>query len=90
MNAIEKKKKRPVSPNKRVVGFNILEDRCIWMKAGVVNYRICDNAFDCNACTFNKAICQAMDIAPTVDSATMNSAGRSGVARRRFRKPFLR
>jgi glycine cleavage system H lipoate-binding protein len=71
MNAIEKKKKRPVSPNKRVVGFNILEDRCIWMKAGVVNYRICDNAFDCNACTFNKAICQAMDIAPTVDSSSV-------------------
>jgi glycine cleavage system H lipoate-binding protein len=69
MNTIEKK--RSVSPNKRVVGFNILEDRCIWMKAGVVNYRICDNAFDCNACTFNKAICQAMNIEPTVDSRSV-------------------
>ena len=49
---------------KRVVGFNILEDRCIWMKAGVVSYRICDNAFDCNTCAFNKAIQQAMQRKP--------------------------
>ncbi len=69
MNAT--KKRKPVSPKKRVVCFDILEDRCIWMKAGVINYRICDNAFDCNACAFNKAICQAMKIDPAMDSRTV-------------------
>ena len=68
MKTIENKQKRMVSPNKRVVGFNILEDRCIWMKAGVVNYRICDNAFDCNTCTFNRAIRKAMNIDPAAES----------------------
>ncbi|WP_419661735.1 putative glycine cleavage system H protein [Desulfosarcina variabilis str. Montpellier] len=71
MNTIDKNHRRTVSPKKRVVGFNILEDRCIWMKAGVVNYRICDNAFDCNACTFNKAIRKAMNIDPAADSRTV-------------------
>lgn len=66
MNTTQKRK--PVSPKKRVVCFNVLEDRCIWMKAGVINYRICDNAFDCNTCHFNKAIRQAMKIDPAVDS----------------------
>ncbi|BBO71546.1 hypothetical protein DSCA_54760 [Desulfosarcina alkanivorans] len=69
MNAT--KKRKPVSPKKRVVCFDILEDRCIWMKAGVINYRICDNAFDCGTCTFNKAIRQAMKIDPLVDSQTV-------------------
>ncbi|BBO89397.1 glycine cleavage system protein H [Desulfosarcina ovata] len=66
-------KKKPVSPKKRVVGFNVMEDRCIWMKAGVVNYHICDNAFDCNACPFNRAIRQAMKIDPSVDHQTAAS-----------------
>ncbi|BBO78700.1 hypothetical protein DSCW_61170 [Desulfosarcina widdelii] len=66
MNA--NRNKKTVSPKKRVVGFNILEDQCIWMKAGVINYRICDNAFDCNTCAFNKAIRRAMQIDPAVDS----------------------
>jgi hypothetical protein len=63
--------RKEISPNKRVVGFNILEDRCIWMKAGVINYRICDNAFDCNTCAFNRAIRRAMKVDPTVDSPTV-------------------
>jgi glycine cleavage system H lipoate-binding protein len=61
-----RQQKTALSPKKRVVGFNILEDQCIWMKAGVVNYRICDVAFNCNTCAFNRAIRQAMQIDPTV------------------------
>ena len=30
----------------KVVGFQVVEDECIWMKAGVVNFRTCDNAYD--------------------------------------------
>jgi glycine cleavage system H lipoate-binding protein len=39
--------------SKGVVGFNVVENECIWMKAGVVNFRLCDNAYDCNTCAFD-------------------------------------
>ena len=45
---------------KRVRGFQVVEDECIWMKAGVVNFRKCDNNFDCNNCPFDKAMQKAM------------------------------
>ena len=48
------------SPKKRVAGFQVLEDECIWMKAGVVNFRLCDNAFDCYNCPFDKGMKKAM------------------------------
>ncbi|MCP4022988.1 MAG: glycine cleavage system protein H [Desulfobacteraceae bacterium] len=41
---------------KRVKGFQVLEDECIWMKAGIVNFRLCDNAYDCQACPFDKGL----------------------------------
>ena len=47
---------------KRVRGFQVLEDECIWMKGGVVNFRICDNDFDCNSCPFDKGMRKAMGI----------------------------
>ena len=46
---------------KIVQGFNILEDECIWMKAGVINFRLCDNAFDCSSCAFDKAMTRALE-----------------------------
>jgi len=36
--------------------FSINGNQCVWMKAGVVNYKTCDNAFDCTSCTFDKEI----------------------------------
>ena len=47
---------------KRIVGFQVVEDECIWMKAGVVNFRLCDNAYDCNNCPFDKGIRRAMGL----------------------------
>ena len=38
------------------------------MQAGVINYRICDNAYDCHTCGFNAAMRKAMEIAPELDS----------------------
>ena len=57
---------------KRVIGFQVVEDECIWMKAGVVNFRVCDNAYDCNSCPFDKGIRRAMGIGndETVDEAS--------------------
>jgi len=52
----QKKKK------KGVVGFQVIEDECIWMKAGVVNFRICDNAYDCYNCPFDRGMRNAMKL----------------------------
>ena len=65
------RKIRPISPQKRITAYNIMQDQCIWMKAGVINYRICDNGFNCNSCAFDKAMCRAMKIEPGVDSRTV-------------------
>jgi glycine cleavage system H lipoate-binding protein len=40
--------------------FQVTEDECIWSEAGVVNFRLCDNAYDCNKCPFDKAMQRAM------------------------------
>ncbi len=36
--------------------FSLSPNQCVWMKVGVVNFRLCDNAFDCTSCDFDKAI----------------------------------
>jgi len=47
---------------KRVQGFNVVSNECIWMKAGVVNFRECDNSFDCTTCPFDRGMRKAMGI----------------------------
>lgn len=46
---------------KRIRGFQVAENQCIWMKAGVVNFRLCDNAYDCNTCPFDHGMRKAMN-----------------------------
>ena len=64
------KKQSPQRESRRVHGFDVLENQCIWMKAGVVNYRICDNAFDCSTCAFDRAMQRAMKMDPTTEIPT--------------------
>jgi glycine cleavage system H lipoate-binding protein len=45
---------------KNVPGFKFLEDRCIWMKAGIINFRNCDYDNDCYNCPFDHAMRSAM------------------------------
>lgn len=45
---------------KSVVGFQVIENECIWMKAGIVNFHLCDNAYDCYNCPFDKGMRKAM------------------------------
>jgi len=58
----EKDKKSQKSQKRRVVGFQVLENECIWMKAGVVNFRLCDNDFDCQNCPFDIGMRKAMGL----------------------------
>lgn len=41
------------------------ENQCVWMKAGVVNFKTCENAFDCTSCAFDKAISKKAVQKPT-------------------------
>ncbi|MGQ9484140.1 MAG: glycine cleavage system protein H [Desulfosoma sp.] len=34
---------------------------CVWMKAGVINFKLCDNAYDCLTCAFDKAMSQRLE-----------------------------
>jgi len=54
-----------------VRGFQVLEDECIWMKAGVINFRKCDNNFDCSSCPFDRGMRRAMEIESGRDSAVV-------------------
>jgi len=54
MNKKKEKSKR------RLIGFRVVEDECIWMKAGVINLRYCDNAYDCYTCPFDKGMQKTM------------------------------
>lgn len=47
--------------HKAVAGFQVLEDECVWMKAGVVSFRKCDNDYDCTACPFDRAMRRSMN-----------------------------
>jgi len=46
--------------NKRIQGFQMVQEECIWMKAGVVTLHMCNNAYDCFDCKFDKAMTKAM------------------------------
>ena len=50
---------------KGVQVFSMSENQCIWMKAGVVNFKICENAFDCTSCAFDKVISRKAVQKPT-------------------------
>ena len=41
-------------------GFQVTERECIWMKAGVINFRLCDRVYDCSHCPFDKVMQRAM------------------------------
>jgi glycine cleavage system H lipoate-binding protein len=45
--------------------FSMTENQCVWMKAGVVNFKICENAFDCTSCAFDKGISKRSVQKPT-------------------------
>jgi len=32
------------------------DEKCIWMEAGVIDYKLCNNYYNCHSCTFDKAM----------------------------------
>jgi len=58
----DKTVKQEKKDKKRIQGFQVIEDECIWMKAGVVNFRLCDNSYDCYNCPFDRGMRKAMNL----------------------------
>lgn len=46
--------------SEKVAGFQVLENQCVWMRAGVINFRICENNYDCANCPFDNSMGGAM------------------------------
>ncbi len=61
MRQLSKKNRKKTKQKEEIKGLQVLEQECIWMKAGVVNFRLCDHAYDCNNCPFDKGMRSAMD-----------------------------
>ena len=68
MTNTKKKTKDKTKKSNRVIGFKVLENECIWMKGGVVNLRLCDQAYNCNSCAFDKGLRKAMKIGAAGDT----------------------
>jgi len=45
---------------KNIPGFYLPEDKCVWMRAGVINLRFCDYDYDCYNCPFDQAMISVM------------------------------
>ena len=46
------KKKRTTRP----LVFDMTSNECVWSAAGLVPYRLCDSAFDCTGCAFDRSM----------------------------------
>ena len=47
------------------------DPRCVWMSAGIINYKLCDRDFQCEDCEFNKAM-QGMLPQSRIDNRLFN------------------
>ena len=50
--------RRQQPPRKRVASPDpgSCEKECVWMRAKVVNFKLCDREYDCGGCHFDKAM----------------------------------
>jgi glycine cleavage system H lipoate-binding protein len=48
-----------MAAKEKAVGFKTVpqgEEQCIWMEAGVIDYKLCNNYYNCHTCSFDKAM----------------------------------
>lgn len=63
--------------------FSMGDNQCIWMKAGVINFKLCDSAYNCSDCAFDKAMSRMTDEKP--ESSWRNIKGGLSYDRRECR-----
>ncbi|MBU0994447.1 MAG: glycine cleavage system protein H [Proteobacteria bacterium] len=71
-----------------IQGFPVRDNECIWMKAGLVDFRLCDNAFDCSTCPFDTGMQKKMKKAGAPSPSTPKSQMGEGLFYR-YRKGDL-
>ncbi|SMC23512.1 Glycine cleavage system H protein (lipoate-binding) [Desulfacinum hydrothermale DSM 13146] len=55
-------KEKVARKRQRIQVFGLEEEHpCVWMKAGVINFKLCDNAYDCLTCAFDKAMSRRLE-----------------------------
>jgi len=59
MTTLEKEDRPKRTNAKYTWAFTINEDQCVWMRARVVNFKLCNNTYDCADCAFDKAMSEA-------------------------------
>lgn len=52
--------------------------KCVWMEAGVIDYKICDNNFDCNSCHFDRSMTQTAEANLALRKAGRLPRGKKG------------
>ncbi len=51
---------------------------CVWMEAGVIDYKICDNNYDCNTCKFDRSMKQTADSKSRPPESRPDTTGQKG------------
>ena len=64
---------KTMNAKKGIQGFRIIEDECIWMKAGIVALHTCNRAYDCFDCKFDKAMTKAMGEKAALSGSTWSA-----------------
>ena len=41
----------PTAKQSNLKGLKVTQDECIWMKARVIDFKLCDRNYDCINCT---------------------------------------
>jgi glycine cleavage system H lipoate-binding protein len=45
---------------KNIPGYYLSENKCVWMRAGIINFKLCDYDYDCYHCPFDQAMKNAI------------------------------
>ncbi|MBF0552447.1 MAG: glycine cleavage system protein H [Deltaproteobacteria bacterium] len=56
----------------RLPGITVPRNECIWMKVGVVNYKLCESRYNCCECRFDKAMGQKLSRENPTDQVGAN------------------
>ncbi len=98
----ENVKNKLMNPNKDKISMSKTliwpenESPCIWMEAGIIDYKLCDRNYDCEHCPFDKIMKSGQDLQKVDDeinfrpSASVGITSQSKPARKRTRIPNRR
>ena len=70
MSLKEQKKNIKAKKQDNIInGFQVIENECIWSNTGMVQFRLCDNVYDCPTCPLDRAMQKTFNADPQRKSA---------------------